>query len=91
MQALSPAIPPPHSIPLFLAISFPFSRFPRLAAAAPSPFTLALSLWGYSALFLFIYPWEGDATQLPEKTLRQFPTGEPISIIAGRPLHLEGE
>lgn len=85
----SPAVPPPHP---FLCSS-PFLFLFRDFLDPPHPLSLSLfsslSLRLFGAVLPYFFRW-GDTTQLPEKTLRQFPTGEPISIIAGV-LHLAGE
>lgn len=78
----------PSSIPLFLAsFLFPFRDF--LDPSHPLTLFSSLSHRLFGAVLPYFFRW-GDTTQLPEKTLRQFPTGEPISIIAGV-LHLAGE
>lgn len=87
LQALLPFRPFIHSfVPrhffFFFAIFSACLTLARLAFSFLSPF---LQLFG--AVLPYFFRGD-DTTQLPEKTLRHFPTGEPISIIAGV-LHLE--
>jgi len=99
------AIPLPHPFLCFSPFLFLFRDFlGSLHLFSPLTlflFFLSVPLFLSSSLFLSLYFsgnsscsslffQGGDTTQLPEKTLRQFSTGEPISIIAGI-LHLEGE
>lgn len=85
------ALPPFHP----LIHSFVPRRFFFFFAISLTRLTLSLSPFSslfprlFGAVLPYFFRW-GDTTQLPEKTLRQFPTGEPISIIAGV-LHLAGE